>query len=400
MAIASIRSRLGRSALTSLGIVISVASIIAVVSIIQGLSYSVLSSFEGMGTNVLTVQSKTPFEDALRGITNRLTMEDYLATKRDFGDAGRIVPFFLPFGPGGARITNMSHSTQTRVLAATASYKDAVRVFPAQGRFVADSDNELGHKVCVIGSDVSKALKLPDNAVGQFIKVNGVNMEVVGVMETRGDIFGVSQDDYVVIPFAIGQRIAPANMRLDVSIIIDVRDFSRINEYAARIADKLRAMHHLKPTEDDDFQVQTSQQLRESVSRITDAITLVLGGVVGISLLVSGVGIMNMMMFTVTERTREIGIAKAIGAPRHLILLQFLLEATILAFVGAVIGVMGGWLIGWLISLAIPVLPAPVVPTWAIALSVSFSTIIGLIFGVAPAARAADLNPIDALRFE
>jgi putative ABC transport system permease protein len=400
LALDSIRTRPLRSVITSLGIVVSVASVIAVVSIIQGLSYSVIRNFEGLGTNVLTIQSSTPFREQLLGQSNRLQMKDYLLIKAKFGDIGRIVPSFAPFGQFGARISSGAETNQTRMLAATATYKDTIRVFPRIGRFVTDSDNRSARQVCVIGEQVRKNLKLAANPIGQFVEVGGFSLKIVGIMETRGDLLGISQDDYMVVPFAIGQRIMPNESLQDITILIDVTDLSRLGELQRRIEGTLRQAHALSPGEDDDFRVQTAQQLTRSVSSVTDSITYVLGGVVGISLLVGGIGIMNIMLVSVTERTREIGICKALGAPRHVILLQFLLEAVVLSLMGGVIGVFAGWIIGLLGTLFIPGLPPPMIPGWSIGLSLAFSTMVGLLFGVVPAAKASDLDPLAALRYE
>ncbi len=400
LALDSIRIRPLRSVITSLGIVVSVASVIAVVSIIQGLSYSVIRNFEGLGTNVLTIQSSTPFRDQLLGKSNRLQMKDYLLIKSKFGEFGRIVPSFAPFGQFSARVASGGETNQTRVLAATSTYKDTVRVFPRIGRFVTDSDNRSARQVCVVGEQVRKNLKLPPNPIGRYLEVGGFSLKIVGVMETRGDLLGISQDDYVVVPFAIGQRIMANESLLDITVLIDITDLSRLGELQRRIEAALRRSHARLPGEDDDFRVQTAQQLTKSVSTVTDTITYVLGGVVSISLLVGGIGIMNIMLVSVTERTREIGICKALGAPRHVILLQFLLEAVILSLLGGIIGVVVGWAIGLLGTFFIPGLPEPIVPGWSIALSLAFSTVVGLLFGVVPAAQASDLDPIAALRYE
>jgi len=400
LALESIRARAWRSVITSLGIVVSVASIIAVVSIIQGLAYSITGSFEDLGTNVLTVQSETSFRERQIGEVNRLTMDDYLLIKRNFGNSNRIIPSFSPFGQFGTQVSSNGEESQTRAIAVTSSYKDAVQVFPALGRFVTDSDNASARKVCVIGERVRKNLKLPENPIGQFIDMSGVTLKVVGVMEERGDILGISQDDYIVVPFTVGQRLLPDEGLQDIIILINLGSLASLENVKTGIEELLRNAHDITQDDDDDFRVQTPEQLTNSISTVTNSITLVLGGVVGISLVVSGIGIMNIMLVSVSERTREIGICKALGAQRHLILLQFLFEAVILSFLGGVVGVFLGWMIGLLAMLFIPGLPEPVIPVWAISLSLIFSSLIGLIFGVAPAANASDLDPIAALRYE
>jgi putative ABC transport system permease protein len=400
LAVESIRARLMRSVITSLGIIVSVAAVIAVVSMIQGLAYSVVRNFEGLGTNVLTIQSSTPFREQLLGKSNRLTMQDYLLVKKKFGDFGRIVPSFAPFGQFGATISSGGEENQTRVLAVTATYNDTIRVYPSLGRFITDSDNRSARPVCVIGERVRTNLDLPANPIGRFIEVGGASLKVVGVMEERGDLLGMSQDDFIVVPFAIGQRIMPNTNLQDITILIDVADISRLDELRDRISATLREAHSLRGDQDDDFRVQTAQQLTQSVSSVTDTITYVLGGVIGISLLVGGIGIMNIMLVSVTERTREIGICKALGARRQTILLQFLLEAVILSLLGGLIGVVLGWLIGLGGTLFIPGLPPPRIPAWAVSLALFFSSAVGLIFGVIPAAKASDLDPIEALRYE
>ena len=389
-----------RSVITSLGIIVSVAAVIAVVSMIQGLAYSVVRNFEGLGTNVLTIQSSTPFREQLLGKSNRLTMQDYLLIKKKFGDVGRIVPSFAPFGQFGATISSGGEDNQTRVLAVTATYNDTIRVYPSVGRFITDSDNRSARPVCVIGERVRTNLNLPKNPIGRFIEVGGASLKIVGVMEERGDLLGMSQDDYIVVPFAIGQRIMPNTNLQDITILIDVADISRLDELRDRISGTLREAHALRGDQEDDFRVQTAQQLTQSVSSVTDTITYVLGGVIGISLLVGGIGIMNIMLVSVTERTREIGICKALGARRQTILLQFLLEAVVLSLLGGLIGVVLGWIIGLGGTLFIPGLPPPRIPMWAVSLALFFSSAVGLIFGVIPAAKASDLDPIEALRYE
>ncbi|GEA02590.1 ABC transporter permease [Alteromonas sp. KUL17] len=399
-AVNSINTRASRSLITALGIVVSVASIITVVSIIQGMSYSIMRNFEGLGANVLTVQSDTPFEQRLLGELNRLTMEDYLSIKRNFGFSGQIIPSFSPFGQFGAMISSGGQESQTRVIAVTSSYKDAIEVYPDKGRFITNSDNASARKVAIIGERVRKNLKLPANPIGEFIDVGGTTLKVVGVMEERGDILGLSQDDYIVVPFTIGQRMLADEGLQDITVLINLENIANTRSVQLGIEELLRESRGLREDEDDDFMVQTAQQLTRSISSVTDTITVVLGGIVGISLIVSGIGIMNTMLMSVTERTREIGICKALGFQRHVILLQFLIEAVIVSFLGGLIGLFVGWLLGYLAVLFIPGLPAPIIPNWAVALALFFSSFIGLLFGVVPAAKASDLDPITALRYE
>jgi putative ABC transport system permease protein len=399
-AVNSIQVRASRSVITSLGIVVSVASIVSVISIIQGMSYSIIRNFEGLGANVLTVQSSTPFDRRLLGELNRLTMEDYLSIKRKFSYAGQVIPSFSPFGQFGALISSRGQQSQTRVIAVTASYKDAIEVYPSLGRFISDTDNETSRKVCIIGERVRKNLKLPKDPIGAYIDVSGTSLLVVGLMEERGDILGLSQDDYLVIPFTIGQRMLANETQQDISILINLQDISLARTLQVEIEGLLRETHELRAQQDDDFIVQTAQQLTRSISRVTDAVTVVLASMVGISLIVSGIGIMNTMLMSVTERTREIGICKALGFPRSVILIQFLIEAMLVSFMGGAVGLFLGWILGFLVMLFIPGLPAPVIPGWSVALALIFSTGIGLLFGVAPAAKASDLDPITALRYE
>ena len=399
-ALENLRDRPSRSLITSLGITVSVASVIAVVSIIQGLSQSVLRNFEGLGTNVLTVQAQTSFQDQMLGKANRLVLSDYLLVKRQLNGQAHVIPFFSPFGPFGTEVSSQDQVTQTRVLAATSAYKDVVKLYPDRGRFITDGDNRYAARVCVIGERVRKNLKLPKDPIGAYISVGGSALKVVGVMEERGSILGISQDDYLVVPFSVGQRLMPDESLQNIVVLADIGDVSRMKPLQKRLERALRDAHRLGKGAEDDFRVQSAQQLTASISNITNTVTLVLAGVVGISLIVGGIGIMNIMLVSITERTREIGICKALGAQRHEILMQFLFEALILSLIGCVIGIVAGWLSGQIAVLFIPGLPPPVIPGWAIGLALGFSSAVGLIFGVIPAAKAADLDPIVALHYE
>jgi putative ABC transport system permease protein len=219
-------------------------------------------------------------------------------------------------------------------------------------------------------------------------------------MEARGEIFGQSLDNYVVMPFETGWALAGPSRQPNLGILLTVDNVEAVEDVKSRITALLRRAHKIGPKDPDDFQVQSSQSALETFARVSATITFVVSAVVGISLLVGGVGIMNIMLVSVTERTREIGIAKALGAPRSFILMQFLIEAMVLAVIGGVIGIGFGWLLGLTASNLIPNFPPPVVPWWAVLGATGFSALVGMLFGILPARRAANLAPIDALRHE
>ena len=398
-ALLSIRAHGFRSFLTTLGIIIGVASVITVVSIVQGLSASISKEFKGLGSNSLTVHSDTPFEEAMEGKVNRLGLADYQQILAHIDDISNVSPSFFPFGYSTS-VRNASQSSNTPVSAVTTAYQDANQVFPEHGRFISPSDDQSRRKVCVIGSKLRENLKLPENPVGMFIEIGGEWFKIIGVTESRGEMFGMSQDNYALIPFSVGQAIAGSSSKLDIAITFNVNQIEQLEAIQDRLTSLLRQLHHLKPGQRNDFKVQTAQQLTDTFAKIIDTMTLVLGGIVSISLLVGGIGIMNIMLVSVTERTREIGICKALGAQRHHILLQFLIEATTLSLLGGVIGLMLGYLLGFIAAKMIPGFPDAVVPWWAVLLSFGFSSAVGMIFGIMPAFKAANLDPIDALRYE
>lgn len=399
-ALLSIRAHAFRSFLTSLGIIIGVASVIAVVSIVQGLSASISEEFKGLGSNSLTVRADTAFEEALQGKENVLGLNDYERIVAHIDDISNVSPTFAPFGNFGTTVRHAGQSTFTQVQAVTAAYQDANQVFPQHGRFIRHSDDQSRRKVCVIGTKVREKLKLADDPVGTFLEIGGEWFKIIGVTEEKGETFGFSKDDYILIPFTVGQAMAGTGVKLNLGITFTVNDIEQLDAVQGRLTSLLRQAHRLKPGQRNDFKVQSAQQLSDSFGSIIAMMTLVLGGIVSISLLVGGIGIMNIMLVSVTERTREIGICKALGAQRHHILLQFLIEATTLSLIGGLIGLGLGYLMGFAAASLIPHFPPAVVPWWAVLMAFGFSTLVGVLFGIMPAAKAANLNPIDALRYE
>ncbi len=399
-ALQSIRAHSFRSFLTSLGIIIGVASVIAVVSMVQGLSASITDQFKGMGANSLSVYAYTPFEQKLQGKNNVLGMADYERIVAHIDDVSNISPTFGPFGDFGTTVRYAGQSSFTSVEAVTREYQEARQVFPAMGRFLNAGDELSRRRVVVIGSKLHENLKLPPNPLGLYIEIGGEWFKIIGMTETRGETFGISEDNYALVPFSVGQSIAGSSSKLDIRITFTVNDIEELEAVQGRLTGLLRQAHKLKPGDANDFKVKTPEELTETFDKIIAMMTLVLGGIVSVSLLVGGIGIMNIMLVSVTERTREIGICKALGAQRHHILLQFLIEATTLSLLGGLIGLALGYALGFGASMVIDGFPPAVVPWWAIAMALGFSSFIGILFGIVPAAKAANLNPIDALRYE
>jgi putative ABC transport system permease protein len=396
-ALASIRAHRLRSFLTSLGIIIGVASVITVISLIQGLSKSVSDQFMGLGGNGLTIRPHNEFKDVMRGKINYLRFEDVEQLRLRVDEVRELSPVFSP-GFSEVRFTSMSGTAQ--VFATAASYQEVNQRYAQMGRFISESDNTGARRVAVIGEKLIEDLHLPPNPVGQFIRYANEWFKIVGVMEKRGEIFGISQDNYMIIPFKTGQSIIGNNTRPQLTITVAVRDLNQVEATRSRIRNVMRQAHRLKDDERDDFEIEAADQIAKTFDKISSTVTLVMGGVVGIALLVGGIGIMNIMLVSVKERTREIGICKAIGARSRDILLQFLIEAVTLSLLGGLIGLAIGYGLGVAIAAMIPDFPPAVVPWWAVALSVLFSGSVGVVFGVVPASQAARLDPIEALRYE
>jgi putative ABC transport system permease protein len=397
-ALASIRAHAFRSFLTTLGIVIGVASVIAMVSIIQGLSFFIGQQFQGLGSNSLTVESYTSEENWMQGRRARLTQDDFDLIRYRVSGISSITP--IMYSQFGGRVRYGAQTANAQVYGTTYAYQDVAQSFTARGRFLSESDNDTRRRVAVIGEEVREDLALPEDPVDEFIEINGEWLKIIGLLEPKGEILGQSQDNQVVIPYSTMVSLQGNQRQPDIWIQATVADLNQMDGITATIKRLLRDAHDLDEEEEDDFRVQTADQLQDTINSILNNVTVVAAGIVGISLLVGGIGIMNIMLVSVTERTREIGICKAIGAKRHHILLQFLLEALALCLLGGLVGLVIGYGIGALVASLIPGFPAAHTPFWAIVLALGFSGAVGLIFGILPAAKAANLDPIASLRYE
>ena len=387
-----------RSFLTTLGIVIGVASVIAVISVTEGMSAFIGDTFATLGSNSLTIQSYTPFEDQMKGIRARLTPEDMELIERRTDGIASITPIL--FATRSSQIKFGSQTAFSQIMGTTYAYQDVSQSYMSVGRFLAPSDNATRRRIAVIGEKVRENLNLPENPLNEYVELGGEWFKIVGLMEPKGEIMGFSQDDIVLVPYSTMRGLQGNQTRTDIQIQLSLSDTADVEIVTQQLTTLLRNAHDLNSDEDDDFVIQTAEQLMETFDTIINMVTIVIGGIVSISLLVGGIGIMNIMLVSVTERTREIGICKAIGAKRHHILMQFLIEALLLSLLGGLIGLALGYGLGTLISNAIPSFPQASIPLWSIALALGFSGFVGVLFGILPAAKAANLDPIDALRYE
>src|SRR5258706_1392651 len=388
-----------RSILTVLGVMIGVAAVIAVVSLVQGMQYQISSQLDNFGATFIRV---IPDFSAARGNpflpVPSLTYEDAIAVKRGATAVRNFTPLFI----GNASLKNGDTRHDTSLLGVNQSYPDVANQFVDHGRFFGTLDEEAKKRVCVLGFEAARQLGLTD-PVGKDIRMDNNNFTVVGVMEKRGSSLGNDPDDVIYIPFATAQMLYGPERMTHLPIALQVRTREDIDLAKEQVRDILRARHHLKKGQPDDFQISTQEELMKTISAVLNTTTGIMGAVVGIALLVGGIGIMNIMLVSVTERTREIGIRKAIGARRYDVLIQFLIEAVTLSGFGGAIGIALGYLGAAAVRLLLKrwlELPPVHTPLWAIVLAFSFCAVLGIIFGIYPAAKASKLDPIEALRYE
>ena len=398
-AMASIAAHRLRSALSGLGVVIGVASIVAVITLLHGLQTTISAQFADLGGGSLAISAFTPLDHALQGRFAKLTTEDLALIAARVEGVRHITPLVATY----EEVRYGPSSTVAQVRGTTHSYPDVYDSFPSQGRFLSPADDRKRRRVCVIGDKTRETLGLDHggrSVIGEYIGLAGGWCKVVGVMERKGEPFGMSRDDQVVLPFQTLRSLAGGPESLDLRIHLTVSDPARRATVAGQIRTLLRRAHDLGPADEDDFRIHTAEELADAFDEVAATVTAFVTGMVGISLLVGGVGVMNVMLVNVAERTREIGICKALGATSGFVLLQFLTEATILCLSGGLIGLLVGTGVAAFVASLVPDFPIPTPPPGAAALAVGFSAMVGIVFGVAPASRAASLDPIEALRHE
>jgi putative ABC transport system permease protein len=366
MALRSIKGNKLRAILTMLGIIIGVSSVIVLISIAQGSTKNVTSQINNLGTNLLTINTF--------GTDLSLTEEKINELKNLSGVKERT-------------------SSQISLTGTNAAYEKVRSAKVTEGRFINDLDVEYRQKVAVLGSETASNFFGTDNPIGQYLQIEGTSFKVVGVLQAKGGSMGQSGDDVVIVPLSTAERLVKTTSINQV--FLQGKKGSQMDFVMAEVENTMGKMF---PNKSDSYSVFNQQDLMDTMSSVTKTMTMMLGGIAGISLLVGGIGIMNIMLVSVSERTKEIGIRKAIGAKRRDILLQFLIESIVLSCLGGIIGILFGLGLGKVLASALGLSVA--FSSSVILMAFLFSLIVGVVFGVFPANKASKLNPIQALRYE
>jgi putative ABC transport system permease protein len=403
LALNTVREHKMRSFLTVLGVIIGTGTIIGVGSIIAGLDGAITNVLRSFGTNTAVV-FKFPFLSAVTDEEVRrksLTYEDAVAIAERCPSVSHVSPYLFPNTFGTGPQINIARYKgqelyQPDIGGTEESYVAGGSAEMSEGRFFTDTENQHHMPVVSVGADVPRALMNGEDPIGKWIDVNGHKFEIIGVMKRPAASFPGQNDIRLLLPYFTMKKMFPAareNMLIVAALPGQLP--AAIDEVRA----VMRIQRHVPPTKPDDFSISTSEQMVQQFHSVTAMVALVMVVLSSIGLLVGGIGVMNIMLVSVTERTREIGIRKAIGARRADIVLQFLTEAVVLTGLGGLIGMTFGWMISLVCRLVFPSLPTAV-PLWAAVLGVVVSVAIGLFFGIWPANKAARLDPVVALRYE
>ena len=402
IAMRALRVNKMRSILTMLGIVIGVAAVIAMIAIGGGAQQRLQEQIASLGSNLLIVVPGSIIQSGARlgaGNAQTLTEQDARAITTEIPD----VAFAAPLTRSNAQVVFGNTNWATNINGVYNDYFDVREWNLAEGRFFDQGEITRFGKVAILGKTVSSQLFGEDNPVGQVVRIRGIPFEIIGLMESKGQSSqGQDQDDVIFVPLTTGRNRLFGEPRGRIArvgtIMIKAQDGADTQEVEQRINDLLRQRHRIQPSMENDFQVRNLTEILKTQEAASKVMSMLLAAVASVSLLVGGIGIMNIMLVSVTERTREIGLRLAVGARGRDIMMQFLVEAMTLATLGGAVGVLLGVFISWLVAY---------IANWGISLSplsiifaVGFSAAIGIFFGYYPAKKAAQMQPIDALRYE
>jgi putative ABC transport system permease protein len=396
VAMAAVRANLLRSVLTTLGIVIGIAAVITMVALGEGAQQRVQQEINRMGTTVLTIRPGQQFSFGVSRGDAEMSIDDAVALRAEAGDLIKV----SPEQRNGQQVSFQRWNSRHDVMGVWPEYFDIYDHTLVAGRFFTQSEVQGRRRVAVLGADVPTELgdTPPELMVGQSIQIRGINFEVVGVLAEKGDAGFLRPDNSIFMPQSTAQyRVMGSRNRLN-TIYAATESPEDLNQAYAEIDRIMRREHRIRAGEDADFSISNAADLLQTFNETRQTFTMLLAGIAGISLLVGGIGIMNIMLVSVTERTREIGVRKALGATKRAIMTQFLVEALFLCILGGFLGVAGGYGAAEAIT-RIAEWETAVSPE-AVITAIVFSAGVGLFFGIWPARRAAILDPIDALRYE
>jgi putative ABC transport system permease protein len=397
IALQAIRANKMRSLLTMLGIIIGVAAVIGVVSIVQGLDYVIETQMEGVGVTYMMVVPRQDKQDPdLAGREVILTYEDGLAIM----ERATGLKYFNPIFARGESTKAGSRQYSTILLGVGAYHQEVANHWVDRGRFFSDLDIQRAARVCMVGQEIIDELELSEPILGTDLIVGSSAFTIVGIMEYQGEMLGQNQDDFVLIPITTARDIYGVEAFKQLRLDFQAESPETVDQARDQMREILRDRHRLPEGMRDDFRILLQEELLDTIGGVLATVTSVVAGIVSIALLVGGIGIMNIMLVSVTERTREIGVRKAVGARKSDILIQFLIEAVTISLFGGLLGILGGWGLGIIGAKAIPGFPPAHVPLWSIALGFGFAALVGIFFGTYPAAKASTLDPIEALRHE